>query len=129
MCLSIDEEEILLCETGYRKPVCSLKLVDKPSLLATLLDYHLMIKVKAEMDQFKEGLHTLGFYEDFKSNPFLWEPYFMNVNEQLTSGMNEQSECPCVQLVCLAKLNSIYRKVERPVQNQFFRERIQHKKT
>ena len=60
MCFGIDEGGIFLCETGYRKPVCSrLKLVDKPSLLAALFN-HLMIKVKAEMDQFNEGLHSLG---------------------------------------------------------------------
>ena len=87
MCFSIDEGEILLYETGYRKPVCSLKLADKPSILAALLDFHLMIKVKAQMDQFKEGLHTLGFYEVLKSNPSMWEPYFMDVVEKLSSGI------------------------------------------
>ena len=61
LCFSIDEGASLLNETGYHKAVCSLKLSDRPALLGALLDYHLMIKVKAEMDQFKEGLQTLGY--------------------------------------------------------------------
>ena len=78
MCFSIDEGEILLCETGYHKLVCSLKLVDKPSLHAALLDYHLMIKVKVEMDQFKEGLHSLGFYYHVGTlfHEYLWTAHF-----------------------------------------------------
>ena len=42
--------------------MCSLKLSDRHTVLGALLDYHLMIKVKAEMDQFK-GLQTLGYLE------------------------------------------------------------------
>ena len=63
LCFSIDEGSSLLNETGYRKAVCSLTLSDRPAIMSALLDYHLMIKVKAEMDQFKEGLQTLGYLE------------------------------------------------------------------
>ena len=51
LCFSIDGAN-LLNETGYHKAVCSLKLSDRPAVLGALLDYHLMIKVKAEMDYF-----------------------------------------------------------------------------
>lgn len=86
VCLSIDEAASLLNETGYRKAVCSLKLSDRPSVIGALLDYHLMIKVKAEMDQFKDGLQTLGYLEILQSNPSLWEDYFINANQPLTTG-------------------------------------------
>ena len=33
---------------------------DKSALRSTLLDYHCMVKVKAQMDQFAEGLDELG---------------------------------------------------------------------
>ena len=62
LCFSIDEGANLLNETGYRKTVCSLKLSDRPAVLGALLDYHLITKVKAEMDQFK-GLQTLGYLQ------------------------------------------------------------------
>ena len=51
MCLNMDEVQCSLYETGCRKAVSSLKLSDRPAVDA-LLDYHLMVKVKAEMDQF-----------------------------------------------------------------------------
>ena len=62
MCFGINEGQIVLDETSYCEVVCSLKLVDKPPILTSLLDYHLMIKVKAQMDQFKKGLPALGLY-------------------------------------------------------------------
>lgn len=90
VCLSIDEASSLLNETGYRKAVCSIKLSDRPSVIGALLDYHLMIKVKAEMDQFK-GLQTLGYLEVLQSDPSVWEDYFINANRPLTTGLSHKS--------------------------------------
>lgn len=87
VCLSIDEAAALLNETGYRKAVCSLRLSDRPAVVGALLDYHMMIKVKAEMDQFKEGLQTLGYLDVLQSDPSIWEPYFIHANQPLTTGM------------------------------------------
>ena len=83
----MDEGEAILNETGYRKPLALLKLDDRTSIIAVLLDYYLMIKVKAEMDQFKDGLEMLGFLKAFQANPKLWEPYLMNVKTPLSSGI------------------------------------------
>lgn len=87
LCFSIDEGASLLIETGYRKAVCSMTLSDRPTVLSALLDYHLMIKVKAEMDQFKEGLQTLGFLEAVQSDPSLWDEYFLDKTLPLTAGI------------------------------------------
>ena len=38
------------------------------------------------MDQLKEGLLTLGFLNELKKNPSLWEPYFHHINDPLTTG-------------------------------------------
>ena len=38
------------------------------------------------MDQLKEGLLTLGFLNELKKNPSLWEPYFLHINDPLTTG-------------------------------------------
>lgn len=51
LCFSIDEGASLLNETCYHKAVCSLTLSDRPAIMSALLNYHLMIKVKAKMEK------------------------------------------------------------------------------
>ncbi|KAL5491583.1 hypothetical protein EMCRGX_G016897 [Ephydatia muelleri] len=70
-----DGPRMLLMECGYFAPLNSLDL--KPLILSTILDFHLMLKVKASMDQFLEGLQTLGVLSEVKSQPLLFEPYFL----------------------------------------------------
>ena len=70
--LSMDEGLDLLTATGFRKAVSCLTLGDRHDVISALLDYHLMGKVKAEMDQFMEGLETLGFFDAVKRNPKLF---------------------------------------------------------
>ena len=65
-------------ECGYFAPLNNLDL--KPLLLSTILDFHLMLKVKASMDQFLEGLQTLGVLSEVKSQPLLFEPFFCMQN-------------------------------------------------
>ena len=50
----------LLTMSGFRKPVCHHSIPDCFNLSAALLDYHLMAKVKAEMDHFCRDQNT-GF--------------------------------------------------------------------
>lgn len=45
-----------------------------------------MAKMKAEMDQFKEGLNVLGFLDTVKRNPDMWEPFFMYRESEVTVG-------------------------------------------
>lgn len=72
--------------TGYRKPVCNISLNDCSGIISALLNYHLLAKVKAELDQFKEGLNTFGFIDIVASNPNIWKPYFVFNLIQLTPG-------------------------------------------
>ena len=72
--------------TGFRKPVCSLKITDRPAILSALVEYHLMAKMKAEMDQFKEGLNVLGFLDTVRRKPDMWEPFFMYHESKVTAG-------------------------------------------
>ena len=51
-----------LVQTGFRKSVTCLTLDDAPSVSNALVEYHCMIKVKAAMDQFKNGLNALGLW-------------------------------------------------------------------
>ena len=71
------ESDGLVAETGYRKPLCNLTLKDVPQLKQTLRD-HMLVKVKAELDQFSEGLTTLGVLDKVKKYPSLMAPLFID---------------------------------------------------
>ena len=67
--LGIDESQGLLMEAGFRKPLCRLKLTDKPVIRG------LTSKVKMHMDQFAEGLNQLKVLDAMTllcSNHFLF---------------------------------------------------------
>ena len=84
---STDEELNLLMTTGFRKPVTHLTVADCGDIISGLVDYHLMSKVKAEMDQFCKGLETFQFLDMLRANPKIWEPYFTHIESNLTPGM------------------------------------------
>lgn len=69
------ENDTLIIETGYRKPLCRLTMEDVPGLKQTLRD-HVLVKVKAELDQFCEGLKTLGVLEKMRKHPSLMAVLF-----------------------------------------------------
>ena len=54
---NVNKASELLFVTGYRKAIGS---QDKGNIKAALLDYHCLLKVKAEMDQFMVWM-MLGF--------------------------------------------------------------------
>ena len=76
-----------LSETGFRKPLSRLTISDRQAIIELLLDYYMMVKVKAEMDQFKDGLQVLGFLKSLQENPDLFRQYFINVEVPLTAGI------------------------------------------
>ncbi len=84
---AIDEAASLLHETGFRKPTCRLSMSDKSRLRSALVDYHCMLKVKAAMDQFAEGLQELGVLQLIKQYPELMKPLFVPNLKVLTAGM------------------------------------------
>ena len=65
----------------------SLTLNDRDEIVGVLTLYHTLIKVKAEIDQFVEGLQCLGIDWYIKQYPELMEPVFVNINcKSLTAG-------------------------------------------
>lgn len=83
--IAIDEVMDLLLETGYRKPISSTSVSDKQEIIASLIDYHCMTKVKAAMDQYIEGLDVLGVLVAIRNNPVWFEPLFVSPDIPLTS--------------------------------------------
>ena len=62
-------------------------MTDKISMIKTLTRYHLMVKVKAQMDQLKEGLCTLGFLDMLMKTPGEWQCYFLAQDKcKITAG-------------------------------------------
>ena len=84
--LAVDEVIDLVSQSGYRKPLPSHTLADKETIVSVVLDYHLMMKVKSCMDQFMDGLKSLGFLDRIQSCPSLWEPLFVGLSQTLTAG-------------------------------------------
>lgn len=83
---AIEEISDLLIQTGYRKPIPSLRMADKQTVITAMLNYHMMLKVKCAMDQYMEGLAELHLLERIQNNPSLWMPLFTNKSEKLTAG-------------------------------------------
>ncbi len=80
---AVDETQALLLESGYSRPLCNLKLSDKEVLKSMLIEYHCLVKVKASIDQFAEGLgDALDLLRKF---PSLSKPLFVANNEVLTA--------------------------------------------
>ena len=52
-----------------------------------MIDYHVMVKVKAEMDQYKESFETFKFMQMLKTNTEEWQLHFMTKKKDLTAGI------------------------------------------
>ena len=48
--------------------VDELQLSNKPRVLSALIVYYVMVKIKAEMDQYKESFETFKFMQMLKTN-------------------------------------------------------------
>ena len=77
----------MIFATGFKKPLTSLTIADRGDLLHVILDFHLMSKVKSEMDQFVKSLGTFNFISIMQQNPKLWKPYFVYTERKLTAGI------------------------------------------
>ena len=86
MIFAIDEAADLLLETGFKKPLTQLELSDKQRVQSLLLNYHCILKVKGEMDQFREGLESLGVMKALSRNASLLKLFFVSPRKTLTAG-------------------------------------------
>ena len=86
MIFNIEEASELLFAPGFRKAVCSLGVADKLILKSSLIDFHCLMKVKAEMDQFADGLTLLGILDAMRKQPDVMKPLFVAQKCKLTAG-------------------------------------------
>ena len=80
------EHELVMLETGCKKVLSMLTLSDRASLQATL-KAHLLLRVKAELDQFAKGLTMCGILDSIRKHPMVMAPYFVRVPLDLSAGV------------------------------------------
>ena len=78
--------EDALMETGYRKPLSLLGIEDRPLIRKTLLNY-MFLRVKPELDQFREGLGVCGIAGAVRSHLDLMVRHFVHTPIKLNRGM------------------------------------------
>ena len=81
------ELESLLLETGYCKPLVQLTIDDRSAIIPSVTDYHCVIKVKAAMDQFIDGLDAGRVLDCIKRHPQELKTMFCPVLTTLTAGI------------------------------------------
>ena len=74
-------------ESGFTKVASANTLADRENLIKSLCLHHTIFKCKAELDQLKEGLQTLGVAAAIKVLPDTFECLFTTTEEIVTSGM------------------------------------------
>ena len=80
-----EENQLLLLETGYRKPLCTLTCDDKAAIKTAIRDYHTLVKIKPEIDQFADGLKVLNVLEHMKKYPSMMAPLFVDEGDAYLS--------------------------------------------
>ena len=78
--------ENLLLETGFTMPLSLLKIDDKDNIISLIKDYHCLIKPKAAMDQFIEGLGHGGVLDSIKRFMQLMKPLFTPGHSAISAG-------------------------------------------
>ena len=80
--------ESLLLETGFFKPLSLLSMSDKDGILSSVTDYHCILKVKAVMDQFLEGLEVGGVLVAVRNHGDVMKSMFCPTQKsELTAGL------------------------------------------
>ena len=72
----------LVIDTGYRVPLSYLKLEDKDKLCKAVREYHTLIKISPEINQFGEGLESLGVLAMMRKYPEVLLSYFTNTGKK-----------------------------------------------
>ena len=75
-----------LINVGCNKTVTNLTLSDRSEVISSILEFNLFIKVKAAMDQFREGLDSAGLLPPMKQYEDLLRPLFVDDGAVLRVG-------------------------------------------
>ena len=77
----------LLVDCGFIKPLMSVNLTDRPGIIKAITLHYTIFRAKAELDQLRGGLNTLGVADAMHSYSDLFQPLFTSVGPtKLTPG-------------------------------------------
>ena len=86
LCAALEDETMAdyFYQTGYQKAV---KMVNRNEIIEVMAIYHTIVKIKAQIDQFMEGLKTLLLDQQIRRNPDAMLPLFVpQPDKKLTAG-------------------------------------------
>ena len=66
-----------IIETGFTKPLATLKFSDREQLVKIIGLHHTIFKCKAELDQLCRGLQALGLLQQIRAYPDVLESLFV----------------------------------------------------
>ncbi len=78
--------QALIFVTGFRKPLSQINHKHINGIIQLLIDYFCMMKVKAAIDQYTEGLQDLGILTCIQQNPSEWKKFFLQDKIELSAG-------------------------------------------
>ena len=79
----------LLIDAGWSKPLTQLTIIEMPNVIETIGLNQVIMKIKAEIDDFIKGLDDSGVLSHIQKNPDLFRPLFVeSESQQLTTGMS-----------------------------------------
>ena len=85
---SVVESNYVLSDSGFTRPSVLVKESDKVDIVQALALHDVILRSKAELDQFCEGLESCGVLGAIRQNSDLARKYFcIDGCEKLTSGM------------------------------------------
>ena len=79
-----DETADLVFTSGYLKPLLSCTIADKEAILSAVVMNQTIYRCKAEIDQFAEGLDSVGVFQCVKEHPTLFKDSFCFSKPSLT---------------------------------------------
>ena len=105
MVVAVNKEDAatVILEAGFSKPLTTVQLSDKADIISLLTTYHLFIKPKAVMDQYKAGLTLFGLSRFIEKYPNLIRPLFVDEHISVTA-----SKCYCVILTPYLTLHACF---------------------
>ena len=68
-----------MIDSGLTMPLAFITIDDRDTIIQTVALHHVLLKSRAEMDQFAMGLTALGVLDAVRANSALFKDYFLLV--------------------------------------------------
>ena len=77
----------MMLDVGFTKSPTAVTLTDKEDIVKALCSHHIIFRCKAELDQIKGGLNTLGVATAIEVLPDTFQCLFTATEEMLSPGI------------------------------------------